>query len=222
MLEQSFDGRNIVITEGAGGIWIALARELLQLGAARVVLTGRDRARLASAAENLGPRVETAGFDMTDEGHMAGFLARQSTIDRLITAAAGTMRGLVAELEVAKARVLFELKYWGQCSCCKQGMVKLAPHGSIVPFSGWISRKPMAGVLAIAAIDAVMEALGRTFAFEIAPRRVNSGCPARSTRQSGRPVCRPKSGRRTSRRLARACPRTVRALLKTPPMPCAS
>lgn len=177
MTEPSFLGQTIVITGGAGGIGTALARDLLRHGASRVVLTGRDSEKLSRAAESLGPAVETAAFDVTNEAQVAAFFANQPVVDHLVTAAAGTVRGLVTELDVAKARALFESKYWGQYLCCKYAAPKLAPKGSIVLFSGWISRKPMAGVSTLAAIDAAIEALGRTLALEIAPRRVNVVVP---------------------------------------------
>jgi NAD(P)-dependent dehydrogenase (short-subunit alcohol dehydrogenase family) len=44
-------------------------------------------------------------------------------------------------------------------------------------FSGWVSRKPMAGTSTLASIDAAIEALGRTLALEIAPRRANVVMP---------------------------------------------
>jgi len=177
MTEQSFTGQAIVITGGAGGIGMTLARDLLQRGVSRIVLTGRDGDKLARAAESLGSRVETAVFDVTDEAQVAAFFALQPIIDHLVTAAAGTVRGLVTELDVAKARALFESKYWGQYLCCKYGAPRLAERGSIVLFSGWISRKPMAGVSTLAAVDAAIEALGRTLALEISPRRVNTVVP---------------------------------------------
>jgi NAD(P)-dependent dehydrogenase (short-subunit alcohol dehydrogenase family) len=142
-----------------------------------VVLTGRDQEKLSRAAAELGPKVETAAFDVTDEGAVAAFFAGQQQFDHLVTAAAGTVRGLVVELDVAKARELFESKYWGQYHCCKYGAPKLASRGSIILFSGWISRKPMAGVSTLAAVDAAIEALGRTLALEVAPRRVNTLVP---------------------------------------------
>ena len=174
MNERTFDGQHIVITGGSGGIGLALAGDLLARGAGKVVLTGRDTNKLAHAAKSLGSRVETATFDVTSEDQVARFFSGQPVVDHLVTVAAGTVHGSVAELEVAKARALFEPKYWGQYLCCKYGAPRLAKRGSIVLFSGWISRKPTAGVSALAAVDAAIEELGRTLALEIAPRRVNT------------------------------------------------
>ena len=47
----------------------------------------------------------------------------------------------------------------------------------MVLFSGWIGRKPMAGVSTLAAVDAAIEALGRTRTLELAPRRVSVVTP---------------------------------------------
>ena len=87
------------------------------------------------------------------------------------------MRGNVVDLPVTQARALFESKYWGQYHCAKYAAPQLPAQGSMVLFSGWISRKPMAGVSTLAAVDAAIEALGRTLALELAPRRVNVVTP---------------------------------------------
>jgi NAD(P)-dependent dehydrogenase (short-subunit alcohol dehydrogenase family) len=132
---------------------------------------------LAAAAASVPGPVETGTLDVTDERAVASFFAAQPPLDHLVTAAAGTVRGTVVELEVARARALFESKFWGQYLCAKYAAPLLRPGGSIVLFSGWISRKPMAGVATLAAVDAAIEALGRTLALELAPRRVNVVTP---------------------------------------------
>jgi NAD(P)-dependent dehydrogenase (short-subunit alcohol dehydrogenase family) len=171
-VEQNFRGQHVVITGGSSGIGLTLAEDLVQRGA-RVTLVGRDPAKLDAAARRLGSSASTAQVDVTDEQAVAAFFAAIDSLDHLVTAAAGTARGTVVELDVAKARALFESKYWGQYHCAKYAAPKLAATGSMVLFSGWISRKPMAGVSTLAAVDAAIEALGRTLALEIAPRRVN-------------------------------------------------
>ena len=59
---QPLSGRNAVVTGGTGGIGKATARGLVALGA-RVAIVGRDRARLAAAAEDLS---RTTGTDEVD------------------------------------------------------------------------------------------------------------------------------------------------------------
>ena len=175
-IEQNFEGQRVVITGGSGGIGIALAQDLVSRGGI-VVLIGRDVKRLASAAVVVGGNCETYALDVTNEAGVAAFFATQPPMDHLVTAAAGTNRGTVIELEVTTARALFDSKYWGQYMCAKYAIPLLKPRGSIVLFSGWVSRKPMAGTSTLASIDAAIEALGRTLALEIAPRRANVVMP---------------------------------------------
>ena len=64
------DGRLALVTGSSAGIGLALARGLGQAGA-RLVLNGRDSARLAQAAAVLrdeGLEVHTSGFDVTQAG----------------------------------------------------------------------------------------------------------------------------------------------------------
>lgn len=173
---QNFLNQHVVITGGSSGIGLTLAQDLAGRGA-RLTLLGRDQARLESAARQVQGAAQVASVDVTDERAVAAFFAGIDRLDHLVTAAAGTVRGNVVDLDVARARELFESKYWGQYHCAKYAAPKLATSGSMVLFSGWISRKPMAGVSTLAAVDAAIEALGRTLALELAPRRVNVVTP---------------------------------------------
>lgn len=171
-IEQNFAHQHVVITGGSSGIGLQLAQDLAARGA-RLTLLGRNLDKLQQAAQQVDGPVQVSSVDVTDEPAVARFFEQAGPLDHLVTAAAGTVRGTVVELETARARELFESKYWGQYHCAKHAAPRLAASGSIVLFSGWISRKPMAGVSTLAAVDAAIEALGRTLAMEIAPRRVN-------------------------------------------------
>lgn len=171
-LPQTFQNQHVVITGGSSGIGLCLAQTLAERGA-RLTLLGRDLHKLEDAAAQVTGSVQVASVDVSKEQAVAEFFEGVDQLDHLVTAAAGTVRGTVQELEVTLARALFDSKYWGQYHCAKYAAPRLSPHGSMVLFSGWISRKPMAGVSTLAAVDAAIEALGRTLALELAPRRVN-------------------------------------------------
>lgn len=71
-------GRTALLTGSSQGLGLAMARGLMQSGAA-VVLNGRDAAKLAAAAELLraeGGKVATAAFDVTDGAAVAEAVAR--------------------------------------------------------------------------------------------------------------------------------------------------
>src|SRR4051794_20496528 len=71
-------GRTALVTGSSQGLGLALARGLVQAGAA-IVLNGRDEKKLAATAEALraeGARVTTAAFDVTDGAASADAVAR--------------------------------------------------------------------------------------------------------------------------------------------------
>ena len=72
-------GRTALITGSSKGIGLGLARGLAEAGA-RVILNGRDGARLGVAAAALTtsglPKVDTAAFDVTRPNHVAAAVAK--------------------------------------------------------------------------------------------------------------------------------------------------
>ncbi len=82
----SLHGKRALITGSSQGIGYALAQGLIDAGA-QVVLNGRDKAKLAAAAEALGG-AETLAFDATDHDAVRaavdGFEADHGAIDILV------------------------------------------------------------------------------------------------------------------------------------------
>jgi len=80
-------GLRVLITGSSQGIGFALARGMAEAGA-KIVLNGRDEAKLQKAAENLGGTVATLAFDATDHDAVRraidGFEADTGAIDILI------------------------------------------------------------------------------------------------------------------------------------------
>jgi NAD(P)-dependent dehydrogenase (short-subunit alcohol dehydrogenase family) len=173
---ESFGGRTVVITGGTSGIGLATAREVIGRGG-NVILMGRTSERLTAARKALGSTASTVQVDVTDEDALKTAFANIDRIDHLVTAAAGTLRGRVVDLDTRHARQLFESKFWGQHHCLKYAAPRMAADGSVVLFSGWVSRKPAVEMSTLAAINSATEALARTMALELAPVRVNAITP---------------------------------------------
>jgi NAD(P)-dependent dehydrogenase (short-subunit alcohol dehydrogenase family) len=173
---ETFGGRTVVITGGASGIGLTTARMVVDRGGS-VILMGRSPERLKAAREALGSAASTIQLDVTDEDAVRTAFADIDRVDHLVTAAAGTLRGRLVDLDTRYARQLFEVKYWGQHHSIKYAAPRMAPHGSVVLFSGWISRKPAVEMSTLAAVDGAIEALARTLALELAPVRVNAITP---------------------------------------------
>jgi NAD(P)-dependent dehydrogenase (short-subunit alcohol dehydrogenase family) len=173
---QSLQGRTVVITGGSSGIGLATACEVVALGG-RVILAGRSADKLERACQALGTAACAVQLDVTDERAVEEAFRKIERIDHLVTAAAGSLRGRQADLDTALARELFESKFWGQHHCVKYATPRMALDGSMVLFSGWVSRKPAIDMSTLAAVDGAIEALGRTLALELAPIRVNTVTP---------------------------------------------
>lgn len=173
---MSFDGQKVVITGGSSGIGLAIAKSVVARNG-QVILIGRNQDKLVQSAAELGNLATTYVLDVTEEKSVEKLFQALGSFDHLVTAAAGTVRGKVTELDTTLARSMFESKYWGQYHCVKYGAPNMRSSGSIVLFSGWISRKPAVGVSTLAAVDAAIEALARTLALELTPIRVNAITP---------------------------------------------
>lgn len=174
---MSVEGKKVVITGGSSGIGMATAKALIAQGA-NVAIASRSPEKLKRASELLGPKAETYSLDVTREWDVKDFFEEVGPFDHLVTAA-GPEAGdkPILQLNTAAARSMFESKFWGQYYAAKYGAPKIQDGGSITMFSGWISRKPMAGLSTFAAIDGAIESLIRILALELAPIRVNAVTP---------------------------------------------
>lgn len=96
----SLTGRRALVTGSSQGIGLEIARALAQAGA-RLVLNGRDSAKLERAAQELrrtGADVETCAFDVTDEAAVAGAHTALGPCDILVNNAGMHRRGPLAEM----------------------------------------------------------------------------------------------------------------------------
>lgn len=173
--------KSVLVLGGSSGIGKATARHLLA-GGARVIIAGRSSDKLAQAADELGggARLTTAAVDMTDERHVADLAAgfADAALDSLIISASASVHGPFAELDPAQARQMFESKFWGPYYAARAFLPKLATGGSLVFFSGVLSRRPGRNCSALGAVNAAVEGLTHALALELGPGlRVNCVSP---------------------------------------------
>lgn len=107
-------GRTALVTGSSQGLGLALARGLMQAGAA-VALNGRDVAKLAKTAEALraeGGKVTTAAFDVTDGAAVTAAVtkleAEFAPIDILINNAGIQRRAPLAEMSEEQWRAVLD------------------------------------------------------------------------------------------------------------------
>src|SRR5262249_2764715 len=202
---DAFGGRTVVITGGASGIGLATARMVVDRGG-RVILMGRSLGRLKAAQAELGAGAATIELDVTDEDAVRRAVTGIERIDHLITAAAGTLRGRLIDLDTQRARELFDTKFWGQHHCIKYAASRMAADGSVVVFSAWISRMPAAECRSLAAGEAAMEPLRRPVAWERRRVRFNAIPPGQIAPPLGRSRLAETGGRAHFDRVAHAHP----------------
>ena len=74
---------------------------------------------------------------------------------------AGAILGTLADSPTEATRTLVDSKFWGQYFTVKNGRRHMTKAGSITLFSGTVTRKPIPGTSAFAAVGSAIEAAGR-------------------------------------------------------------
>lgn len=168
--------QKVVIIGGSSGIGLETAKQAVAQGA-QVIIASRSEDKLQKAKAELGPNAASYALDTTQERQVQSFFETIGPFDHLVVSAAETSGGPFLEMETAKARQLFENKFWGQYYAAKYGAPHIAPKGSITLFSGVVAYKAMAGSSLLGAVNAAVSNLGQTLALELAPIRVNIVSP---------------------------------------------
>ena len=177
-----FKNKVALITGGTSGMGLAAARRLLAEGA-RVVVTGRDQARLDAVVDELAGDVLAVRGDvasLTDlDALTAAIRDRHGRLD-VVFANAGVASfqpsGDVTEAEFDR---LVGINFKGVFFTIQKTLPLLADHAAIVINASWTLHRGLPGASLYAATKAAVHNLAHTLAAELAPRgvRVNSVSP---------------------------------------------
>ena len=175
-----YKGKRVVITGGTSGLGLATAKALID-GGARVLVTGRSPASLASARAELG-----SGAIVEESDAVAGIDALVDRVagefggvDLLVLNAGGTLVATLEETSRAQYDQLFDLNAKAPFFTL-QGFVPLMPTGSAVVLTTSVSNaKGIAATSVYSATKAALRSMTRTFARELIERgiRVNAVSP---------------------------------------------
>jgi 3-dehydrosphinganine reductase len=112
-LESRFRGTHAIVTGGSGGIGLAIARRLVELGGS-VTLVARGRERLEAAAAELGAR--TLALDISDQAAVHEALPRELAerrADLLVNCAGISTVAEFADLTPDQLRHEMDVNYFG-------------------------------------------------------------------------------------------------------------
>jgi len=179
--DDCLEGRRIFVTGASSGIGRAVAIALSQRGA-RLVLNGRDEARLEQARASLaGEGHALAPGALTDADATAALVkdaAKEGAFDGIFHAA-GFFQVLPAKItKQAQIDAAFNASVFGAYGIARAASARavLVNGGSIVFMSSIAGEHGSAGLTAYAGAKAAVLGLTRALAMELAPRliRVNA------------------------------------------------
>jgi len=185
-----FEDRVVLITGGTSGMGLATARLLLERGA-HIVITGRDDARLARAAEQLDKLSDGGGRLLAVRANAAS-LADLDRLAVLIRERHGRLDGVFANAGVGvfqRSSEVTEQDFDHTVDVNFKGtfftiqkvlpLLDAAGGGSIVINASWTLHRGMAVAPVYAATKAAVHNLARTLAADLAEHniRVNSISP---------------------------------------------
>lgn len=174
--------RTAVVTGSTSGIGHAIARRLHADGL-DVLLTGRDEARGAAAAAELGPRAGFLALDLTAQGApealVEAALARTGRLDVVVNNAAQDHTGDLLEVPLDEVRDLLEVNLVAAVAVLQASARRMERGGAIVNISSRLASVGVPTMGVYSASKGALKALTTAAAVELAPRgiRVNAVAP---------------------------------------------
>jgi NAD(P)-dependent dehydrogenase (short-subunit alcohol dehydrogenase family) len=170
----SLNGKNVLVIGGSSGIGYATAAGALAEGA-KVTIASRSEEKLRAAQASLQGRVEARRLDVAVTAEVDAFFDASPTYDHIVVSGAAFKFGTVRDLNLDDAYAAMNVKFWGAYRVARKATV--APGGSFVFVSGFLSRRPKPNMVLIGAINAALETLAQGLALEMAPVRFNVVSP---------------------------------------------
>jgi NAD(P)-dependent dehydrogenase (short-subunit alcohol dehydrogenase family) len=172
MSEQVLAGQTVVVLGGSSGIGLATAR-LARAAGAGVVITGRDRDRLASAGEEL--QAVTAALHLTEAEEVAAFFAGlRGPVDHVLVSGGGPTYATLAELDLDAAAEVLDEHLLGSLRVARACATTVRAGGSLTFLTGSHARRPGPGLSIAAILAAALPVITANAAVELAPTRVNA------------------------------------------------
>src|ERR1700740_3612997 len=162
------ENKKRVVVGGSSGMGLATAADLAAAGA-HVTIASRSLEKLEKARRSISQPIETRVLDTRTESAVRTFFDDLGGFDHLVISASDAVFGPFLEVPIVSAQEFFDSKFWGAYRVARYAAPHLSKDGSITFFSGAASQRGTPGLAAGSAINAAIEALGRSLAVTVAP-----------------------------------------------------
>lgn len=170
---MSLQGKRVVVLGASSGIGLATAQAAAREGASLVVVSSQE-ARLKEALKTLPANTEGHNFDLAHEESQKAFFEKIGDFDHLAFTAGDTLVvGPFDQVELAKAKRYWELRYWGSYYAAKYGHKHIRKGGSITFTGGAFVGKAAEHWATPIAVVHALKGLTESLALELKPLRVN-------------------------------------------------
>lgn len=175
MTEDPFDDKTLLVLGGSSGIGAEIARRAGERGA-RVIIAGRQQAKLEAMAAELGGRVQTVSVDAHSMDALVEAFAELPSLDHVVSMVGDSMSGGFLETDPTTMRHVIFSKFWTNWLIARQAARKLRAGGTITFTSGTGGRPHEVSATYVANLG--LGALVQGLAVELAPEvRVNAVAP---------------------------------------------
>jgi NAD(P)-dependent dehydrogenase (short-subunit alcohol dehydrogenase family) len=167
-------GKKAIVFGGTSGIGLAAAKQLASLGASVIAVSRQPE----KAGDDLPAGISLKKCDVRDREAISQLFQECAPFDILVSAATGGERsiGPFLEMDMDGYQASFD-KLWGYANVVRFGAEHMSEDGTIVLVSGAPARRAKAGQVSLSSVGAAVEAMVRSVAPEIAPRRLNVVSP---------------------------------------------
>ena len=166
-------GKKALVFGGTSGIGLATAKQLVELGA-EVISISRHPEKAGDGLEG----ISLQQCDVRDREALSELFQKHVPFDILVSTATGGTRSLgpFLEMDMDGYQASFD-KLWGYANVVRYGAQHMSKEGAIVLVSGAPARRPKAGQVSLSSVGSAVEAMVKTVAPELAPRRINVVSP---------------------------------------------